>query len=273
MPERTGLKILDMISGGAKVIDLEHNRFPGMPAFDPVKPAMEYFLYRQHENSYSTSQEKRRSSSSGLIVMTDQSGTHLDALCHQAYDMKMFDGTPINSDVETPWGFKKHDSAEIPPIIRKGVLVDCTELLGDPLPENHEVTLKEFQSVIKQEGVSFGKEDVILLRTGYGKYWNDFSKYRNAAGVSGAVSKFLSDKCYAVGADNLAWDVPGKVDSDSGVIQPGHLHLIAKSGIYIMENLFLEELAKTRTYEFLFIALPLKMRGTTGTPIRPVAIL
>ncbi|MCL4437872.1 MAG: cyclase family protein [Candidatus Thermoplasmatota archaeon] len=273
MAENHGLKILEMISGKARIIDLEHERFPGMPAFDPVKPAMEYFLYRQHENYYSSSPQNRRSSSSGLIVMTDQSGTHLDALCHQAYDMKMFDGTPINSEVETPWGFNKHDSSKIPPIIRKGILIDCTEILGDPLPENHEVSLEEFQKVAKKEGVSFGKEDVILVRTGYGKYWNDFSRYRNAAGISGEVSKYLSERCFAVGADNLAWDVPGKVDRETGVIQPGHLHLIAKNGVYIMENLFLEELAKAKTYEFLFIALPLKMRGTTGTPIRPVAII
>jgi kynurenine formamidase len=266
-------RALDFLKSDHRVYDLEHPRFPGMPAFDPVKPAMEYYLYRQHENYYGKQQTKRRSSSSGLIVMTDQSGTHMDALCHQAYDMKLFDGTPVNEELETPWGFKKHSASEIPYMIRKGVLVGCTLTHGDPVPKNHEITLKEFMDTVKKEGVEFGKEDVVLVRTGYGKYWKDFENYKDAAGISGEVSKYLKDKCYAVGADNLAWDVPGKVDPETGVIQPGHYHLIASSGIYIMENLFLEEPSKAPEKEFLFIALPLKFTGATGTPIRPVAIL
>ena len=273
MSDSAGLKILDMLSRNPNIYDLEHVRFPGMPAFDPVKPAMEYFLYRQHENYHSDSPEGRRTSSSGLIVMTDQSGTHLDALCHQAYDMKLFDGTPINRETETPWGFSKHGSDEIPPIIRRGILVDCTEVLGDPIPERHEVTLDEFMKVMDRDHLSVGKNDVVLVRTGYGKYWDNFERYSKAGGISGEVSKYLADKCFAVGADNLAWDVPGKVDGETGVIQPGHLHLIARNGIYIMENLYLEGLAKDERREFLFIGLPLKMKGTTGTPLRPIAII
>jgi kynurenine formamidase len=34
----------------------------------------------------------------------------------------------------------------------------------------------------------------------------------------------------------------------------------------------LEEVARDRVYEFLFIALPLRIIGGTASPIRPVAI-
>ncbi|HLH85303.1 MAG TPA: cyclase family protein, partial [Thermoplasmataceae archaeon] len=94
----------------SRVYDLEHIRYPGMPGFDPVKPALHYFLYRHHENYYIPGKNGPRTSSSGLIVMTDQSGTHIDALCHQASDMALFDGTKVSPEVETPWGFTKHDA-------------------------------------------------------------------------------------------------------------------------------------------------------------------
>ena len=53
---------------------------------------------------------------------------------------------------------------------------------------------------------------------------------------------------------------------------PVHVHLLVECGIHIVEMLNLEELAKDRVYEFTFIAAPLKIRGGTGSPIRPLAL-
>jgi kynurenine formamidase len=54
---------------------------------------------------------------------------------------------------------------------------------------------------------------------------------------------------------------------------PGHLILLVHHGIYIIENLNLEELSRDRRYEFTFIALPLKIQGATGSPVRPIAVV
>jgi len=43
-------------------------------------------------------------------------------------------------------------------------------------------------------------------------------------------------------------------------------------GIHILEVLDLEELARERVYEFLFLAIPLKLVGATGSPLRPLAV-
>ena len=40
-----------------------------------------------------------------------------------------------------------------------------------------------------------------------------------------------------------------------------------------MESLDLEELARQRVYEFLFVALPLKIRGATASMVDPVAMV
>ena len=70
----------------------------------------------------------------------------------------------------------------------------------------------------------------------------------------------------------MAWDEVGVVDSELNVTLPGRVILLIRNGIYIIENLFLDELAHSQCYEFTFICLPLKLRGATGSPVRPVAI-
>ena len=77
----------------------------------------------------------------------------------------------------------------------------------------------------------------------------------------------------AVGADNMAWDVPDERDPEIGATLFAHVYLLPQKGIYIIENLNLEQLAADRIYEFLFVCLPLKFAGATGSPVRPIAVL
>jgi kynurenine formamidase len=42
--------------------------------------------------------------------------------------------------------------------------------------------------------------------------------------------------------------------------------------VTIIEVLDLEALARDKVYEFVFIGAPLKLRGATGAPMRPLAI-
>ncbi len=267
-------KELLSLFGKSAVYDLEHVRYRGMPAFDPVQPGLDYFLYRHHESYYRPEHEGPRTSASGLIIMTDQSGTHIDAICHQASDLTLFGGVKVTPDVETPWGFKKSGAEEFKPLIARGILVDVAAAVSDPMPEEHDIMLSEFKRALDNEGVAVEKGDVVLVRTGYGKYWlNDLAKYKKAAGVAKETSLWLRDrKVLAVGADNLAFDYPEHRDPEAKSLLPAHLHLLARAGIYIIENINLEEISRARVYEFVFLALPLKFRGATGSPIRPLAI-
>ena len=77
----------------------------------------------------------------------------------------------------------------------------------------------------------------------------------------------------AVGADNMAWDVIGLWDDAEGCELPGHLVLLVRRGIYIIENLALEELAAAKISRFTFVCSPLKFVGATGSPVRPLAIV
>ena len=49
--------------------------------------------------------------------------------------------------------------------------------------------------------------------------------------------------------------------------------MLIDRGAHILEWIYLEELARDKVYEFLFVALPLKITGATGSMLRPVAII
>jgi kynurenine formamidase len=70
----------------------------------------------------------------------------------------------------------------------------------------------------------------------------------------------------------VAWDALDGHDPELGSI-PGHTILIVQHGIHIIESLYLEELAADGVREFGFICLPLKLRGGTGSPVRPIALV
>ena len=104
------------------------------------------------------------------------------------------------------------------------------------------------------------------------KFWTDRQKYlsleQGVPGIVEAGARFLAKKRISfTGTDTTAYDkVPPHY-------LPCHVILLLDNGIQIMEMLNLEELSKEGLYTFLFIALPLKIRGGTGSPIRPIAIV
>jgi kynurenine formamidase len=166
-------------------------------------------------------------------------------------------------------GFRVLGIDTMPPLVARGVLLDVA---GDKrLPPDHSITADQLEQAAA--GLEIRPGDVVLVRTGYGALWSEPAEYLRAAGVSSAGSRWLIDKkVSAVGADNMAWDLIGPADPELGVTLPGHLLLLVRAGIPIVENLNLEELAAARVHEFAFVCLPLKMRGATGSPVRPIAI-
>jgi kynurenine formamidase len=92
------------------------------------------------------------------------------------------------------------------------------------------------------------------------------------AGVSLAGAEWLAArKPIVVGADTPAFEVaPSGVPGDP---QPAHRFLLAKLGIPIMEWVYLEGISRDRVGAFLFVCIPLPIRGATGSMVRPLAIV
>jgi kynurenine formamidase len=258
----------------ARVFDLEQPRFAGMPVHPAHKPGYFYGLHRRHRDSYRPLEHGPRSGASGVLTMMEHSGTHIDALCHQACDMAFHGGVKVD-DVERSDGYRALGAETMKPLIGRGVLLDvATAKAVARLPPNYAITADDLIAAARMASIAVDSGDVLLVRTGYGAAWTDEAAYLNAAGVSKSGNIWAADRgVVAVGADNMAWDCITERDPDTKMTLFGHAHLLVTHGIHIIENLNLEELAAEQIYEFGFVGIALKFRGATGSPIRPIALV
>lgn len=253
---------------GLRVFDLEQPRWHGAPMHPGhVPPGFSYLLHRRHEPQAVA--PDGRSGSSGTLITSDHAGTHIDALCHQAVDLQLCGGVDARATA-TSFGYTQLAVDTIDPIVARGWLID----LGIVEPGRW-IGLDEVRRAADAQGVQPGRGDVVLVRTGNGVNWQDEARYLRGSGMKGEVSTWLAEtRVTAVGADNMAWDlVSTEPEPDLGITLPGHVILLVRSGIYILENLFLEDLAGASVHEFTFVCTPLKVRGATGSPVRPLALV
>jgi len=255
-------ELLDL-AATAKVYDLAQTYFVGMPHY-PTHPPFLYSLTREHGEHIGP---EGHSSAADALALGSHSGTHIDALCHFSLNGKLHGGEKVSQSYAG--GQARYPADTIGPILRRGVLLDIAGLQGTAaLPEDFEVTPGHLDAA--SQGLRIDPGDVVLLRTGWARYWTDptrFAAAGRAPGPSAAGALWLSERhVFAAGSDTLAFE---KIPSDT---MPAHVHLLVESGIHIIECLNLEALAEARVREFLFVGAPLKIRGATGAPMRPVAL-
>ncbi len=250
---------------GARAYDLEQPRFAGAPVWPAHEPGVILSLHRRHERDA----PEARTSASAMLVMTEHSGTHIDALCHQAYGGRLHGDVEVTGRVQTSVGFTTLGIDTVAPIVARGVLLDVAG--SERLPEGHRVTAEDLERAAAE--IELRRGDVVLIRLGSGALWADRAAYLRAGGMTAGASRWLAARSPSVvGADNVAFDIPGEHDPELGSL-PGHTILIVQEGIHIIESLYLEELAADGVREFGFVCLPLKLRGGTGSPVRPIALV
>ena len=87
----------------ARVFDLEQLRYAGAPSHPAHAPGFNYFLHRHHARGA----PEARTGASGIIVTPEHSGTHIDALAHQAENLTLHGGVHVDDGVQTSVGFRK----------------------------------------------------------------------------------------------------------------------------------------------------------------------
>lgn len=283
-------RLLDALAGGIRVYDLGRPLFVGMPQ-SPAHPEYRLVIPRRHGDLV------RGDGSSGaneLIMTGGHVGTHIDALAHISFRGRLHGGVDAAA-AQIGGRFSELGIETVEPMVARGVLLDVAKVLDERCarhdstgvqsrpdiaapccPADYEVTPSDLDAALCLTGVDPAPGDVLLIRTGWGRNFDDRARYEgDESGTPGpgeAGAQWLADlHPRAVGSDTIAFDRIPAATVD--YLLPAHRLLLVEKGIHIIEVLNLEELAAAQIYEFTFILSPLKLIGATGSPVRPLALV
>jgi kynurenine formamidase len=141
------------------------------------------------------------------------------------------------------------------------------------LPDAYEITPADLQQALERQKLTLQPGDAVLIHTGWSRLWaKDNPRYvKSCPGIGIAAAAWLAKQDpMLVGADN--WPVEVAPNPDTQLSLPVHQFMLVVSGIHLLENLKLDELAAKRVHEFAFVVQPLKMQGFTGSTVAPIAI-
>ncbi len=130
----------------------------------------------------------------------------------------------------------------------------------------------------KTPGRELRKGDTVFIRTGWGQHFaGDSATYAGDASPGpglDAAEYLIQVGARVVGNDTLTFEQrPPITLTPKFQVFPVHMRLIADSGVFIIENLNLEELSAARAYEFTVVTPPIKVRGGTGSALRAFALV
>jgi len=190
--------------------------------------------------------------------LAEHGGTHLDAPVHFSEGKQAADEIPLER------------------LIGPAIIVDVTEQCS--LDRDYQVTANDFMAAEKAAGLSLD-DKIVLIRTGFGRYWPDREKYMGTAergpqavaklhfpGIDPAAARWLVNErnVKAVGIDTPS------LDYGQSTLFETHVTLFTDN-IPGFENV--ANLDQLPLSSFTVIALPMKIKGGSGGPLRIVAVL
>ncbi len=265
-----------------KIYDLDVGRFRGMPLW-PGHPPYELMTFRTPMGEYVQKDQgwlmKNNDAHIGFIsevmIGSMHTGTHFDSLAHitVGQDNHWYNGFNTATDLGD-WGPLKADISTTPPVVTRGVMIDMAGYKGVKyLPAAYCITPADLQGALKKQGTMLKPGDTVLVRTGQLSVWPDKAEMgkSNGAGLGLQSVKWLAEnnKAILMGVDQAAFECDSPDPTNP---HPVHEYMLIQNGIHIMEFVYLENLAKDKVYEFMFVVCPLKNKGGTGSMIRPIAV-
>jgi kynurenine formamidase len=204
--------------------------------------------------------------------------THVDALCHVAYEGKLYNGVPAGA-VDPGGSGADAIEAVNDRLVGRGVLLDVPGVRSvEWLEPGEHVYAEDLLAAEREQGVRFGEGDVLLVRTGHVRRLTQLGPWDTAerkAGLHPTAMSLLSERGIAVlGGDGNNDTAPSTTEN---VPFPIHVLALNAMGVVLLDYLALEDLrdacATACRWEFLFAAAPLRIPGGTGSPANPLAVL
>lgn len=264
----------------SRVYDLSVDYFVGMPSFQGAgDPSYQIFMSHTPQgtlvdnlNGAGADVNRHVCYSGDVVFMYTHTGTHIDALNHFGVDGEIYNGYKTDDHLGSR-AWTKGGAETIPPIITRGVLLDIAGLKNvDCLPDSYAITVADIKLALERANITLQTGDVPLIRTGRMRFWPDGTKtLGNPPGLSLDAARWLTDQdISAIGADQECVEVGPSQHEDNWL--PGHTHFLAEAGVPMVELLNLEDLAADGVSEFCLIAAPIRLRGASGAPMRPLAM-
>jgi kynurenine formamidase len=212
-----------------------------------------------------------------VIAQIGQVGTQLDGMGHVGRRMRMADGTTADvyyngftgAEIYSANGLQRLGVEHLKPIVTRGILIDIARLKGvERLPERYLVTLDDVRKALARQGLDekdVRPGDALFFNFGWWRLWPQpvLVAMDKHPGISGEVGEWIIGRSPSMVGSDLALDGP------EGVAHP---ELTMKNGIPNLEMMTFEALLADEVSEFLFVLTPLRLKGATGSAVRPIAI-
>jgi len=227
------------------VHDVSPTLGPDLPMFFMYEPPAVEPLFRHADAG----------AAANRLTLAEHTGTHVDAPFHFDVDGQTMDQVAVDTLLLRP--YKKFDLTAHD--FQPGDLVGADAL----------------RDAVDAAGFTVEPGDVAVLEMGWDKYLPDGSEARDPAWWGANQPGLAEDACEylvqagvnAVASDTAAADVAAR---DGEILAGhGHSHAFLPRGILIVEGL--KGLAAVPATG-LFLALPLKIQGGTGSPVRVVLL-
>jgi kynurenine formamidase len=203
--------------------------------------------------------------------------SHIDALCHVAFDGDIFGGRPAESTTA------RGATVDTIDILRNGlvgraVLLDVPRLRNTRwLEPGDDVYPEDLEAAEHEQGVRAEAGDILLVRTGHSRRLAELGPWDTAtakAGLHPTAARFLAERqIAALGSDGNNDTAPSAAE---GIDFPIHVLAVNAMGIHLLDYLQFEDVVAhceaAGRWHFLFVAAPLRIVGGTGSPLNPIAI-
>ena len=198
--------------------------------------------------------------------------THLDALCHAfTPDGRMYNGFPateVGPQGARRLGMEKIGAAGI---CGRGVLLDVAASKGGPLTPGTPIFVDDLEVAETRQGIRVGSGDLLFVRTGAGPR----NTRERRAGLHPECLPWLRGREVAVlgsDGDSDVAPLPGFERFASAM----HSVAIPYLGLPLLDNASLDELGQVcqeeKRWQFLLTVAPWRIRGTTSSPVNPIAL-
>lgn len=226
-----------------EIVDLSQEIFSGMPVFMGL-PDVNISVHATHEEWSGSLDNLPKPPSVLRLELSEHTGTHVDSLSHMApqYFESTIDSMPLNM------------------FYTEGICLNFSTKSTREL-----ITAIELERACDREKVQIKPGDTVLLYTDHYRKAFNTKEWTNGPGITAEAARWLGSKYIsAFGVETMSPGIPGISNSE--------VHKICgELGFTHYENMVNLHLLIGRG-RFRFIALPLKIKGGTGSPVRAIAV-